>query len=172
MSKLVLDVGCGSGKYQDNEGIKFRGYINCDILRPKHFIPNFVLCDCNYLPFINDCFKSVFFMEVLEHVSSFNVLLELNRVCYDLITLATPNAIYFKKVLRCFVKGNYKIHYDHDKTFGIPELRNLFNKYGFKKYSIICSTYRHKEPLIYRIIRGFFPYSMKYRSIVMRLNVK
>lgn len=168
-NNLTLDAGCGSGYYQiedTNKRFQNQGHINIDILKPLEKIENFVLCDVHFLPFRNSCFYNTFFIEVLEHTTApIKALFELKRVTRNFISLSTPNAIYFKKILRCFVKGKYEVFKDHDKTFGIPELENLFKKVGLEIISIKTSNYREKETKFYTLLSLLFPKIMKKRYV-------
>jgi SAM-dependent methyltransferase len=79
----TLDLGCGSKPYKS----LFTGstqYIGVDIENPGHDHTNEdidVYYDGKTLPFENECFDSVFFSEVLEHVfNADEILTEIHRV--------------------------------------------------------------------------------------------
>ena len=113
-AQLTLDVGCGSGQNQKFEGIKYRGNVNADILKPIKPIPNFVMCDAQHLPFKEQTFTKTVFFDVLEHVASpLLTLKELKRVTNKILVIGTPNALYFKKILRSFVKKDYSVYPEH-----------------------------------------------------------
>lgn len=88
---MELDVGCGPHP---------RGDVNCDlyiklrgegVIEPKH-IPNFVLCDGQFLPFKEDVFDVVYCFHVIEHVENpFLLLRELIRVSKDKVLLKCPH---------------------------------------------------------------------------------
>jgi len=169
---LVLDVGCGSGQNQQYKHIKHRGHINADILKCIKPIPNFVLCDVQHLPFKTKGFTKSLLIDVLEHVDNPpQALKELKRVTDNTIIVGTPNALYFKKVLRSFIKGDYLPYPEHINTWGFPELANLCNYVGLKIESMNGSEYRQKESLVYRFIRKLFPVKMRMRQIVAKLSV-
>lgn len=165
---MILDVGCGSGFFQDSKEIKNRGFINIDILKPKNKIRNFVLCDCHNLPFKDNIFEKVLFIDVIEHIENpTKTLKELKRVSNNKIIIGTPNSIYFKKILRCYIKGNYKVYFDHVSTYGLPELRNLCSRVKLNIVFEKVSNYRVKEKNIFKILSLFFPYTMKKRQILI-----
>jgi len=92
----VLDVGCGSNPSGD---------VNCDLFLKDvghrfsqkgreldiKKIPNFVLCDSQYLPFKNDAFDEVYSRHVIEHVKDPVLFLdETVRVSKDKVTIFCP----------------------------------------------------------------------------------
>ena len=94
---MKLDVGCGSKNLGDvncdlhikDAGHRFKG----ECITPKK-IKNFVLCDCQYLPFKSGFFKEVICSHVIEHVKNPYLLLdELMRVCKDngFVRLSLPH---------------------------------------------------------------------------------
>lgn len=135
----VLDIGCGSGFYQKDKLVKFRGSVNVDILKPQKYIPNFVLGDSHLLPFKKDSFDKVYMVDLIEHLENpSKALKESFRVLknHGYIFLITPNCMNIWKVLRVFKSGFYSPHKEHIATYGIPELKQLLNRIGFKKYKI------------------------------------
>ena len=168
----TLDVGCGSGQNQQFMHIKHRGNINTDILKPIKPIPDFVQCDAQHLPFKDKAFTRSLLIDVLEHVDSpSQSLKELKRVTQKEVVVGTPNAMYFKKTLRSYIKGDYLPYPEHITTWGIPELTNLCRHAGFKNIKIDGSEYRVKERNVYRFIRMFFPQKMRKRQLVASLTV-
>jgi len=94
--KMILDVGCG---------IHPKGDINCDLyiepisrdskfedrINPKE-IPNFVLCDAHFLPFVTNTFSQVVCFDVIEHVENpFFLLKELTRVSSNEVLIKCPH---------------------------------------------------------------------------------
>lgn len=64
-SNLSVNVGCGGGRY----AFKDLGCsINCDIEKPRQMIPNFVVCNAQYLPFRDKCFKYSYASHLIEHL--------------------------------------------------------------------------------------------------------
>ena len=168
----TLDVGCGSGQNQQFMHIKHRGNINTDILKPIKPIPDFVQCDAQHLPFKDKTFTRSLFIDVLEHVDNpAQSLKELKRVTENEVVVGTPNAMYFKKVLRSYVKGDYLPYLEHITTWGTPELENLCKHAGFKNVQIKGSDYRVKEKPVYRFLRMFFPQKMRKRQLIASLTV-
>lgn len=164
----ILDVGCGSGFYQDVT--KRRGHINFDILKPKDKIKNFVLGDAHKLPFRNNAFDVSFFIDVIEHVNNpYECLKELKRVTSNKILVGTPNCLWFPKILRSLLKGSYEVYPDHIVTFGIPEFKNLLNRVGFTDFSITTMSYREdrvrRKKTISRILTFSLPNILKGRQI-------
>ena len=94
----ILDVGCGD---------KPSGTVNCDlnigltleggdqkhgiIINPDK-IPNFVRCDCHFLPFRTNSFETVLCSHVIEHITHPHKLLrELLRVASRKVTVKCPH---------------------------------------------------------------------------------
>ena len=167
----ILDVGCGSGIYQDIT--TQRGEVNFDIEKPKHKIKRFVLGNAEILPFKNNSFEKSLFIDVIEHVNNpCYCLKELKRVTKHKIIVGTPNAIWLPKILRCFTKGNYEVYSDHIATYGIPELSQLFDRVGFKNYTIKTSNYRmdNLNKIHYTIIK-LFPKALQGRQILAEIKL-
>jgi len=122
MNKLTLDVGCGTQRW------RARGDINCNIEKPlmtvnSKKIPNFILCDAQYLPFKDNVFDTASCYHVIEHVKNPVLLLkELIRVSNSHIRLRCPHRYcryhppshinfftvkWFSKVLRKLNVGYY-----------------------------------------------------------------
>lgn len=84
---MILDVGCG---------FQPRGDVNCDLYVKDslnhrnqgegstiqvHRVPNFVVCDAQFLPFQDRVFETVFCGQVIEHLENpLRLLKELSRV--------------------------------------------------------------------------------------------
>jgi len=169
---MILDVGCGSGEYESVSSR--RGQVNIDIQKPKDKPSNFVLCDAHKLPFQSGVFEKALLIDVIEHLNSPIVALkELKRVVEKegTIILGTPNALYLPKILRTLIKGEYVPHKDHVITFGIPELRNLLNRSGFKSFQIQVITYRDDQHncFISPILR-FFRSELRGRQLIAKIT--
>jgi len=170
-----LDIGCGgSNKFMKS---KFRGDVNCDILKPAHKIMNFVLCDAHYLPFRSGFFEKIFLFEVLEHVNSpVKVLQEAQRVLgHGILELTTPNALYLPKIVRSAFKGRYSPDVSHIQTWGLPELENLFSTVFNNKCNFLIeyqTCYDEREPAHYRILRRLCPFpALKSRQLHVIIKV-
>lgn len=169
---MILDVGCGSGKYESFSSR--RGQVNIDIQKPKGKYSNFVLADAHKLPFQSGVFKKAFLIDVIEHLNSPIVALrDLKRVVKKegTIILGTPNALYLPKILMTLIKGEYVPDEGHLITFGIPELRTLLKRSGFKSFQIQVVTYRNDQynRLISAILR-FFRSEFRGRQIIAKIT--
>jgi SAM-dependent methyltransferase len=81
--QLRLNVGCGGSRYAFYD---LNCDVNCDVLRPKVRIPNFVLSDICSLPFKDKTFQRIYAFNVLEHVVNHaKAITELNRVGEEII---------------------------------------------------------------------------------------
>lgn len=75
---MKLNVGCGGSKYAFYD---LKCEVNCDIMKPKTKVLNFILSDVCSLPFKEKAFQKVYAFNVLEHVSDHNkAIKELNRI--------------------------------------------------------------------------------------------
>lgn len=107
----ILDVGCGYNAIGD---------VNCDLfidreyrqsIKPKR-IPNFIFCDCQYLPFADNCFKFVYCSHVIEHVKKpFQLLKELIRVSNRFIKLRLPHRFNLYRI------GDWHIQFFNETWF-------------------------------------------------------
>jgi ubiquinone/menaquinone biosynthesis C-methylase UbiE len=169
---MILDVGCGSGEYEFASSR--RGQVNLDVRKPKHKPSNFVLGDAQKLPFQSGVFEGALLIDVLEHLNSpIAALKELKRVVEKegTIILGTPNALYFPKIVRTLLKGEYVADRGHVVTFGVPELRNLLNRSGFESFQIQVRTYREDQPnwLKSTVLRFFRP-ELSGRQIIAKIT--
>jgi len=75
--KTILDVGCGSCKFsnkiQKRFNVKLRGI---DIVEPKEKIIKFDLFDGETIPFKDNAFDAVLFVNVLHHTDTQNKLIK------------------------------------------------------------------------------------------------
>lgn len=169
---MILDVGCGAGEFE--EGSIRRGSINIDIRKPKNKPQNFVLCDCQRLPFQADTFSKALIMDVIEHLEKpVDALKELKRVVMPKgkIILGTPNALFFPKVVRTWIKGVYLPHKDHIITFGVPELQNILKRTGFKSFKIEARTYcTDKNNFGFNALSPFLRSELRGRQLVAIIN--
>lgn len=169
---MILDVGCGAGEFE--EGGKRRGDINIDVRKPKNKPHNFILCDGQRLPFQSDTFSKALMIDVIEHLEKpVEALKELKRVVMPKgkIILGTPNALFFPKVIRTWIKGGYLPHKDHIITFGIPELQNILKRTGFKSFKIEVRTYcTDKNNFGFKILSPFLRSELKGRQLVAIIN--
>ncbi len=63
------------------------------------------------------------------------------RIKGGTLELGTPNALYKLKVARAVKRGFYSPHENHIATYGLPELKSLLEKAGFKQVNIRYTTY-------------------------------
>jgi SAM-dependent methyltransferase len=131
LKEETLDIGCGSlGSH------KARGTVNLD-LNPNPAIkpPNFVPGNANNLPFMNEQFEHVLFLEIIEHVENpTKCLREAHRVLKQngTIEVSTPNPTHWRILLRHLLHVKYVPWREHIAMWGIPELTNLLRDCGFK----------------------------------------
>lgn len=151
---MKLDIGCGGSEQFQNH--KVRGDINCDILKPSRKVSNFVLCDAHFLPFRDGIFDTVFMCEIIKHLQNpAKALKQAYRVLKNkgLLKLTTPNSLHILKIARTTKRGFYTPHKDHIVIWGLPELKTLSEKAGFKKIKIAYMKYRERNiKLIEKII--------------------
>lgn len=138
---MRLDVGCGA---------RPTGDVNCDLfikddadhrnmskrsLNVKG-IPNFVLCDCRYLPFVELCFDTVFCSQVIEHLPVPVLLVrELVRVCSCRLIIHTTH--YLSERVRLVGRGWHRKH--HVSFFSRASLLLLVCQFGFSGGSYVLS---------------------------------
>jgi 2-polyprenyl-3-methyl-5-hydroxy-6-metoxy-1,4-benzoquinol methylase len=112
-------------------------------------------------------------MDVIEHVESpTQALREIQRVLSEKgkLILGTPNAMHILRFAKIIQNGIYILttqentytpHYDHVSVWGAPEMRNLLQRAGFRKFTITATTYldRPHYMLVSRVLlkltRGF-----------------
>lgn len=156
---LRLDVGCG---------LNWCGSVNVDLYveptkhdvsrstLPTHKIPNFIVADCQHLPFKSEMFDEVACLHLLEHVMRpFDVLIELRRVLKKgkYLILEIPNA-------SDVVERNREMHL---YTWNKFTARNILVKAGFavEDTSIygteIFPMARRYAPALSRILTFLFP---------------
>ncbi|MFH1997675.1 MAG: class I SAM-dependent methyltransferase [Patescibacteria group bacterium] len=145
---LLLDVGCGTGKYAESLPGEYYGIdVNKDYIdyAKKNYKGNFSVMDATDLRFSDNKFNSVFIISILHHMSDEDVvaaLSEMERVCKKNGRIVIVEAVYPSKlnfigyVLFKLDRGKYT------RTMGC--LRNLLEKKSFN--------------LLYDNIRGSFPY--------------
>jgi SAM-dependent methyltransferase len=90
LDSIVLDYGCGDGKYSDLLCENGRNVVGVDIslpqlknasrsVKPKE-LRDFVLADVAFLPFKDDSFDGIFIMDVLHHLSDFSPVRHLSKI--------------------------------------------------------------------------------------------
>lgn len=150
---MKLDIGCGGGtKFKPSP----KGDINCDISVPSTKAQNFIRCDAHFLPFKQNIFERVFLYSVLEHLEApFKALKEIYEVLIEqgTLELETANALHILKIARATKRGFYSPEEDHIATYGLPELKSLLEKVGFKHVNVeytCCNGFKYS--LIERLI--------------------
>src|SRR5208283_1043149 len=134
MLNVMLDVGCGDHPL---------GSVNCDLdvhrdTRPLNYrkIPNFVLCDVEYLPFKDGAFKEAVSNHVIEHIKDPEALFrEMVRVSSKKIVIRCPHWLG-DKMINDFFKRN-KFHIQHFKP---SWFYRAMEKYKLKGEVNISST--------------------------------
>ena len=110
----ILDIGCGDGEYSFN--LKEKGFevIALDIDEERFKYKNkieFLKCDLTKgLPFPNEFFDYVLFLEVIEHIYNHSfVIEEIYRILKPngLLILSTPNILNIRSRLRFLFEGNF-----------------------------------------------------------------
>ena len=178
--KLSLDIGVGGKSWTVTT--KQNKSVSVDIEKPKKKLENFVLADCHFLPFKNDCFYYFLMKDVLEHLNSpIKCLNEIKRVsCINgKINILTPNSLFFTKIIlsikRSLVKNSipYNPHLDHSLIWGIPELIILLKKAKYKKVnvSLIENKYSEKRN-VFELLKFIMPYHIKYYHILAECVIK
>lgn len=111
-------------------------------------IPNFVLCDSQYLPFKNDIFDDVYSHHVIEHVNNpFLMLQEMIRVCCGTIEIYTPHRLFRRQ------RKSHRCHFS--KTW----FYQVFKKLGITNFSIIYNQFYGLPHNFCALVR--LPYEIK-----------
>lgn len=139
----ILDAGCGGGLVTNNLtyplviGIDYSHTALEYVTSPK------VEGTLTFIPFDDNAFDLVISSEVLEHIPYFDyerVLYEISRITKQYILITVP----WRQVLQksqvtcpiCYCK--FQPHY-HMRSFGYPEIKTLFEKWGFEAIHISTS---------------------------------
>jgi ubiquinone/menaquinone biosynthesis C-methylase UbiE len=145
-SKMTtLDIGSGSLGCHTS-----RGDVAVDICRnPAHKPENFVPADAHKLPFMDEQFENINFLEIIEHVENPAMCLrEIWRVLKPdgTVTISTPNPTHWRRILRHLLHVKIKPWIDHIGLWDMAELENLLRTTGFKvvKEDYVCVWERDK----------------------------
>lgn len=159
---MKLDIGCGGGaKFKPSP----RGDVNCDVSVPDTKVPNFIRCDAHFLPFKQKIFERVFLYSVLEHLESpFKALKEIYAVLIEqgTLELTTPNSLFILKIARAAKRGYYSPEEDHIAIYGLPELKALLEKVGFKQVKV---RYTQGSTFELRFIERFILFLCPFRAL-------
>ena len=164
----VLDLGCGDGDYSNK--LKELGFdITATDLDETRFryrnIVEFQKCDITQkLPFSDNSFDCVLFLEVVEHLKNpYFVIGEIKRILKNqgILILSTPNILNIKSRLRFLIEGAFeyfreppldqlanpkeKIFNLHIHPYRFHELEYLVSSNGFKIENIYTSIYENWE---------------------------
>lgn len=140
----VLDIGCGDGDYSFE--LKKLGFqvTALDIDEGRFKYKNeieFLKCDITKgLPFSDNTFDHVLFLEVIEHLKNpYFVVEEINRILSKegKLILSTPNILSLKSRIRFLFEGNFEY-------FREPPLEQIKNPRE-KKSNIHVLAYRLHE---------------------------
>ena len=160
----VLDLGCGDGDYakrlKDLGFDVIAGDIDIARFRYKNEI-EFKHCDITKeMPFPDNCFDYVLFMEVIEHLRNpYVVISEINRIIKKngSLIISTPNILSLKSRFRFLAEGAYEYFREspldqvknpkevvfnlHLVPYRYQELEYLLSASGFKIENILTSVY-------------------------------
>lgn len=117
-------MGCGD--------FKTKGYIGID-LEPK--IDLDIIADAQRIPIRTNIIKRIFTDQMMEHLPNPPMFLEdCNRVLKlnGILIISVPNTSTLRRTLRWMLKNEVTVWRDHIYSWGLPELRNLVTRYGFK----------------------------------------
>ncbi len=166
---FVLNIGCG-GSAEFLNSFEIWGNVNIDIRKPIKRIENFVQSDVYSLPFPDNFFDKVLFLEVLEHLDKpSQALTEIKRVlrCGGMLISSTPNAQFILKTLQAIKRGYTIVHKDHIALWSKTELFQLLRSCGYKDIKINFSNYRGQHTKI-KAIEKFFLYTSFFDAIKNR----
>jgi len=156
---LILDAGCGKGRYIDyfNKNKIIAIDISKSSIKKIKLLNNknyYLISDATCLPFKNNMFDFILFSEVIEHLDNpYKALVELERVLKvnGTMIISTPSANfpfiwdienYLRKKLNKRVKKKLTIFTNwtpkHKKLFSCNELINYLN-HSFKIERVIYS---------------------------------
>lgn len=144
--KVILDIGCGSGLYDDIFKGKFVVGIDIDRTallkaKTKNKHVHYIIADAEKLPIKNQKFDFIMVRELLEHLNTpKNLLDELNRVMKKqaMIYFSTPskeikNSLYVRYVgLEKFNKQRGHVR----DGFTLPEIKNMLKDSNLKEVEI------------------------------------
>jgi len=164
---LILNVGCGGSERFKPRII--RGSFNCDVLKPRQRIPNFVQCDALNLPFQEEIFDGIIMFHIIEHLENpLRALQEAKRVLKGNgdLELRTPNALYLPKIVRSIWKGTYIPTREHIMTWGKPELENFLALAGFNCKVRYGTSRDPWKPWYYELLIRICPFpAIKHREL-------
>lgn len=159
----LLDLGCGDGDY--SRRLKALGFqvtaadLDAGRFRDAGAVP-FKRCDVTErLPFDDQSFDYVVFLEIIEHLRNpYSVVQELNRILkpQGQLVLSTPNILNLKSRIRFLVEGVYEF-------FREPPLDQIANPKE-KSFNLHIVPYRFHE-LEYLLHAGGFSVRGIYTSV-------
>ncbi len=171
-----LDIGCGSNVIYEKRVAEPRAQINCDLLRPTSYIPNFVQCDAHHLPFRDEQFDRVLMYDVIEHLEApVHALRDIHRTLKPdgSLTVATPNALNLPRIIRSMIRGFYTVYPTHILAYGYPELKQCCEYSGFRNVVIHYQTYArgHEKRSFYDVLTKLCPFkALKHKSLVAKMR--
>jgi SAM-dependent methyltransferase len=97
-SDFVIDVGCGSGSFEQGLARRNGFYVGIDIAPDDNWKRyndrncQFIVCDARHMPFVNKAFDDALSKDMLHHTNQpRQVLLEIMRVTSRRIVIFEPN---------------------------------------------------------------------------------
>jgi len=123
--KLILEVGCGGGKYTFTPAASGENVVYLDIDKPKMKLQNFIRSDACHLPFRDRTFTEIYARHVIEHLNEpSRFLQDSNRL------LETSGKIH----VWCpnFLSSNATKDPTHRHVFNFLKLRKILSQSGFR----------------------------------------
>lgn len=122
---MKLEIGVGGGSYVFSPKVQGGEVIYADVERPKKKTKNFVVCDAQFLPFINNVFAEVIASHLIEHLQRPRLFV---KESYRTLTGAGKIHIWCPN----FLNLNATIDPSHRHVFNIFSLRKILHTCGFK----------------------------------------
>jgi SAM-dependent methyltransferase len=124
LNGLVLDIGCGKGI--SRRYMKDIRYVGIDIKfnNSQKKPENFIIASATNLPFIEECFDAILFLDIIEHINApkdIEGLLENYRAlkCNGKLIISTPNT-------STILHGESFLKKDHVNCMSPKVLKNKF----------------------------------------------
>lgn len=134
--KVILDDGCGKGHLTARLAKEAKLVIGLDInsdfikyAKSNYYLPNidYVVGDCEHLPFKDNCFHVVICREVLEHLQNdLNGVREIARVSRNRAVISVPNYYTLPNIFFNMVKKRKALYMiSHHREYGLEGFKKL-----------------------------------------------